>query len=214
MRLYNANLSPFASRCRIAIYAKGLDVELAPPPDGLSSDAYRAINPTGKVPALVDGDFVLPESETICEYLEDRYPEPSLGSPDPVLRARIRLLSRLADLYIIPPMATLFDQVAPAARDFALIAERLAELEPAFDHVEHFIAGGPFAVGDRLSLADCTLFPVYFFATRVIPLVGGDDILVDRPKTAAWWKGIFAHPSVARVDGEMQAALAEFMAQH
>ena len=52
MKLYNSNLSPFASRCRIQIYAKGLDVAMADPPGGAGSAAYKAINPTGKVPAL------------------------------------------------------------------------------------------------------------------------------------------------------------------
>ena len=48
MQLYNSQLSPFSSRIRIQIYAKGLDVEFLEPPDGgHGSDAYRAINITG-----------------------------------------------------------------------------------------------------------------------------------------------------------------------
>src|SRR3569832_1120323 len=63
MKLYSANLSPFAARPRIAIYAKGLAVEILPPPGGPGSAAYKAINPTGKVPCLVtSGGQCIPES--------------------------------------------------------------------------------------------------------------------------------------------------------
>jgi glutathione S-transferase len=44
------------------------------------------------VPVLEEGDFVLPESAVINEYLEDRYPEPSLWPADPAERAAGRLL--------------------------------------------------------------------------------------------------------------------------
>ena len=41
--------------------------------------AYRAINPSGKVPALVDGKQVITESAAICAYLADKYPESGLA---------------------------------------------------------------------------------------------------------------------------------------
>ena len=50
MKLYNLGLSNFAGKCRVAIYEKGLEVELADPPGGPGSDAYKEINPTGKIP--------------------------------------------------------------------------------------------------------------------------------------------------------------------
>lgn len=51
-----------------------------------TGDAYRAINPMGKVPALVDGDVVVTETAAICAYLADAFPEkgfaPPVGSPE------------------------------------------------------------------------------------------------------------------------------------
>ncbi len=83
MKLYQTDLSPFASRCRIQIYAKGIEgIECCPPPGGISSDEYKTHNPTGKMPALEVDGHVLSESEVICEYLEDRYPNwPNIGRP-------------------------------------------------------------------------------------------------------------------------------------
>lgn len=211
MKLYNMNLSPFTGRCRILIYAKGLDVELVDPPGGVASDEYKTINPTGKVPALADSDFLLPESQTICEYLEGKYPERSLTPTDPQARAVSSLLCRVADHYIFPPMAALFGQLDPQGRDQAFVADKIAELGPAFDLVEHWVQAGPHAVGNHLSLADCALFPVYFFATKIVPQLGGPDLLATRPNTAAWWSGVVSDPAVAKVDAEMQAALATFI---
>ena len=48
---------------------------------------YKKINPTGKVPAVVDGDFTLWESAAICTYLGDKYPESKLV-PEPFSKDR------------------------------------------------------------------------------------------------------------------------------
>lgn len=42
---------------------------------------FRAINPMGKIPALVDGDVVVTETAAICAYLADRFPEKGLAPP-------------------------------------------------------------------------------------------------------------------------------------
>ena len=73
----------------IARRVKRLDITLVPPPGGVRSDAYRAINPLGLVPALVIEDgTVLPESDLIVEYLDERFPEPRLLPDDADRRAR------------------------------------------------------------------------------------------------------------------------------
>lgn len=214
MKLYDLTLSPFAARVRLQIYAKGLDVPTLEPPGGTGSEAYKQINPTGKVPALVlDDGSVLPESTVIAEYLEDRFPEPALRPADPLARARVRLVSHFTDLYIVPPLTALFPQVTdPAARDPRLVAERVAELATRYDQLAGFLAPGPYAMGKLLTLADCTLFPLFFLATKVHPLLGDKDPTASRPPLASWWQGVAQHPAVARVDAELTEALAAMMA--
>jgi glutathione S-transferase len=123
MKLFNADLSPYSARVRIALYAKGLPVEIVSPPGGTGSAEFKRLNPTGKVPALEDGGGVVVESEVICEYLDDRYPLPALRPADPLARARMRALSRFADLYLSPPLTALFGQMDPTTRDAKLTAE-------------------------------------------------------------------------------------------
>jgi glutathione S-transferase len=48
---------------------------------GLKSPAYLAINPMGKVPALVHGDTVVTECAAICAYLADAFPQAGLAPP-------------------------------------------------------------------------------------------------------------------------------------
>ena len=212
VKLYDVALSPFAARCRLQIYAKGLEIARVEPPGGPGSDAYKRINPTGKVPALeLEDGSVLPESSVIAEYLEDRFPEPSLRPADPATRARMRLLVHLSDLYVVPPLVALFAHVNPAQRDAKVVAEKLAELRPRHDQLAGFLRPGPFAVGSSLSLADCALFPIYFFATRLHPLFGDKDPTAERAPLSAWWQGVRKHPAVERVDAELSKALAAAM---
>jgi glutathione S-transferase len=209
MKLYNANLSPYAARVRIALYAKNLPVEIVTPPGGMGTPEYKKLNPTGKVPALdVDGQ-VIAESEVINEYLDERFPAPPLRPADPLARARMRTLSRAVDLYLSPPMAALFSQTNPATRDAKLVAEKLAELGAKLDQLEQLVVAGPYAAGPELTLADCALAPLFFFLARIMPAVGGPNPLDGRPRLKRVSEAVSAHPAASKVLAEMGAAMAE-----
>jgi glutathione S-transferase len=212
VKLYDLPLSPFAARVRIQIYAKGLDIPRAEPPGGLGSEAYRGINPIGKVPALVlDDGSVLPESTVIGEYLEDRFPTPPLRPAEPAARARMRLLVHFTDLYLVPPIHSMTQQfLHPEQRDAKRLSADLAELAPRYDQLAGLLAA-PYAAGGGLTLADCALFPLFFTATRLHPMLGDKDPIPSRPALAAWWEGVRTHPAVAKVDAEMAQALAAMM---
>jgi glutathione S-transferase len=216
MHVYNLDLSPFAARCRLAIYKKSLAVEVvAPPEGGPRSDEYRALNPIGKVPALVlDDGAVIPESEVVVEYLEDRFPTPALRPDLPEARARMRLLSRICDLYLIPPMGRLFGQIRAESRDEAVVQAAMTDLGGALDHIERFIAPDGWSASESFSLADCALVPMLFVLTNLLPAFGRIDPLESHPKTAAYWRRVQDDPVVARVLAEMTAGLQRMRAGH
>lgn len=87
----------------LTLYEKGLDfkgVRLNPAKFEHHEDWYKAINPRGQVPALVDGDRVITESTVICEYLEDAYPTAvKLRPDDPCGRAEMRVWTKWVDEY-------------------------------------------------------------------------------------------------------------------
>lgn len=91
MKLYDALRCPFCARVRIALAEKGLayeavEIDLSNRPAWL----YE-LNPIGKVPVLDDVGFILPESEVIMQYLDDRYPELPLLPAGARGRAEARL---------------------------------------------------------------------------------------------------------------------------
>lgn len=215
MKLYNSKLSPYSARVRAQIYAKGLDVELIDPPGGgVHSPEYAKLNPMERVPTLDDNGFLLPESITIMEYLEDRFPNPSLRPEDPKARAKARLLARLADVYVMGALTKLFANVNPATRDAAVAELGMHEMDKALQHLEHFLEGGhTYAVGGRLSLADCTLATGLFFIDKVAPAFGSKAPYALAPKVKAYMAAIQADPAIAKVTKEQTEALIARMAQ-
>ena len=213
MKLYTVPLSNFGNKSVIVAYEKNLDLEIVPPPGGeLASAAFLAINPLGKIPALeVDGN-VIPESEVINEYLEDRYPNPPLLPKDAAARARVRVLTRFHDIYLDPPMRALFFQMDPTTRNAEVVATSLAAVEKALDYLEGRI-GGPWAAGDAFTLADCALAPSVWYVIRLMPAFGAADPFAKRPKVAAWFAQVSERPSVKRALADQGKALAERMGQ-
>jgi glutathione S-transferase len=210
MKLYNNNLSPFAARPRVAIYAKNLPVHVLPPPGGVAKSAeYLAINPMGKIPALVlDDGTVVPESDTIVEYFADAFPESRLRPTKAEDIARGRLIARVAELYVMTGGEALFSQLNPQTRDAAALDAGLAKLESGLQHLNVFMSDDPYAVGDTVTTADCALVPILFFVGVFSQAFGKGDLLARHGKVADYWSRVRKDQSVVRVLGEMGAALA------
>jgi glutathione S-transferase len=209
MKLYNVNLSNFATKSRLVIYEKGLNVEMTPIPGGqLSSAEYAQINPLGKTPALDADGLLIPESEVINEYLEDKYPTPALLPKSAEGRAKVRILTRFHDLYLEPPLRALFGQMNPKTRDEKIVGEKVTDLKRRIDQLEKMLADGGFASGSDFTLADCALAPTWFFVTNLGPAFGLKP-LDGHPRIAAWWTHVQTRPSVKKGVGEMGVALAE-----
>ena len=97
--------------------AKRLDWEDVLPPGGYGSDEYKEIVPSGTLPAIDHGGFILVDSEAINEYLNELEPHPPLWPDDLAARARARSLSRFHDTRLEPSVRALFGHVDPAKRD-------------------------------------------------------------------------------------------------
>jgi glutathione S-transferase len=92
VKLVDAARCPYCARVRIALAEKQLEVETVEVDLSDRPQWLRELNPpAGRVPVLDDG-FMLPESEVIMAYLEERHPERPLLPSDPADRARARLL--------------------------------------------------------------------------------------------------------------------------
>lgn len=212
MKLYSAGLSPFAARVRLAIYAKALPVDIVAPPEaGLKSPEFLAVNPIGKIPALVLKDgTVIPESDTIVEFLAEAFPNSGLKPASPEIAARARLLARVSELYVMTPGATLFGQLNPKTRNAEVVANAFVGLEKGLEYLNLFMSDDAYAVGDSITLADCALVPIFFFVGMFGASFAKGDLLAGHDKLAAYWTKVQADPDVKKVVAEMQEGLAAF----
>jgi glutathione S-transferase len=206
MILYATDLSSYSLKVRLGAALKGIELELRAPPDGYRSDAYRALVPSGTIPALVDGDFTLAESDTILEYLEDRFPAPALLPADPRGRARARFLGRLHDFRFEPKLRACF----------AAVGSRQAppEIEPALDAAlalieTHLDPDGPFAIGPSPSLADCAYPASSAILDAFAPVFGWR--VTARPRIARWRAAMAAHPVFEKLLAPYRAAVAAWI---
>jgi glutathione S-transferase len=217
MKLYQTYTSPFPTRVRLVLLAKGLEAQIIEPP-GFHSSAeskgdYLAINPIGRVPTLVLEDGrALPESEVICEYLEDAYPEPPLRPADPFERARARLIARLCDFYLVMAMVPLFNASGRPRRtwDAERIDAAFAEIRKSLGYLELHIGEAGYAVGERLSHADGALVPQLVLAYEWAPqLFDRPSPLGEHPKLARYWAAIQTDGIAARLIRETREAIAD-----
>jgi glutathione S-transferase len=213
MKLLSSPLSPFAARVRLAIHAGSLPVEVAPSnmwtATGQKSPEYLALNPIGKVPTLILADgSALPESDTIVEYLADAFPQARLRPERAEDVARARLLARIVELYVVgSAWGPLFGQLFAAARDEAAVDGAVAQIAAGTAHLEHFMTGDAYAVGDRISTADCAIVPFLTFQGRLLRFFGREDPARSRPRTAAYLDRVGEDAAVQRVLTEMREGL-------
>jgi glutathione S-transferase len=221
MKLYQTYASPFPTRVRLVLLAKGIEAEIIEPP-GFHGEAegkgdYLALNPIGRVPTLVlDDGRALPESEVICEYLEDAFPTPSLKPADAWGRAKMRLISRICDVYLAPAMGPLFAASGRSRRHWepARIAAAMAEVDAALSYLEPWIGEGGYAVGGSLTWADGALIPQLVLADEWAPaLFAAPSPLPRHAKLAAYWASIHRDAIAARLIAETREAIAEVAAR-
>ena len=210
MKLYGVHLSPFVMRPLLVARAKGHDLELEMPEGGIKSDAFLAMSPIAKMPLLHDGDFHLPESQVIAEYLDATLTGPKVISEDPKVAARERLIVRLADVYIVPELGGLFN----AREKPEGLAPALANIGTAMGYIEHFRnEGDTFAIGGKFSIADAALIPLFFFFDAFAANMPTAQLIAARPGLAAWWARAKASELGSRCLAEQAADMKVRIAQ-
>ncbi len=199
LTFYYASGSPYAWRVWLALEHKQLTYDLQTmsfSAGDLRTPEFLAINPRHRVPALVDDAFSLYESAAIVEYLDEKYPGPTLFPGDTQQRAIVRRLVREADEYFADAMDELLHEILfkpqekwsteRIQRGRQRLADELAVWEG--------LVRGDFVAGP-VSAADYTLYPMVALTLRcdkkkpdlaVNSLVG--------PRLSAWMERIEALP--------------------
>lgn len=179
---YATAVSNYSAKVRIALAAKGLVYEERDPPGGYRSAAWRELQPTGTLPAIEDDGFLLAESEAILEYLEDRYPAPSLLPGTARERAVARFLARFHDLHLEPRVRALF----PLVKMRSAPPETMEALRARIALLERIAVPKPYLAGSALSVADCGFAVTVPLALRLCQALAQELRI---PGTIAEWLG-------------------------
>ncbi|KVA58112.1 glutathione S-transferase [Burkholderia cepacia] len=151
---------------------------------------FLRLNPAGKVPVLVDGDLVIPESAAIVLYLADKYPEKALLPVDPALRAQAYRWVMFAVTELEQPLwritrhSFLYPPEKRSPADIELAREDFRTMAAILDkHLE----GREFIVGDTLTVADCV-------TAYLIDWAGECNLIESFPQLRAYLERLYARP--------------------
>jgi maleylacetoacetate isomerase len=209
LKLYSYWRSTASYRARLALAYKGLAYEYVPVhlmKDGgqQNTPAYRALNPNGRVPLLVDGDFKLSQSIAIFDYLDSRWPAPRLFPVEPKARARTLSMCLLmaADIQPLHNLST-FQYLAQAGWDQAARdAWGRHWVERGLTAVVAELEGVPESaclLGEEPGAADCILVPQLYAAPRY-----GTDVAKQFPRLARVAERLLARPDFASAHPDRQ----------
>jgi len=203
MNLYYNPLSTYCQKVMIAFNEKGIAYE----PhivDLMSAEgraAFEKIYPFGKVPFFKPSeDWQVPESTSIIEYLEDKFPNtPRLipaGGGDAA--RQVRFMDRMADFYLNDPVAELlFQKLGFRAQDNAKAARARKHVGTMFENFEKRLAKQPWLCGESFTMADCAAIPALCYAQTVMPFDAHSNIV-------AYWQRALKRPSYAKVKAEFE----------
>ncbi len=207
MKLYTQRVAPNPTKLDLYLAEKaalGLEIPLERILVNLMkgeqrSTALKVKNPLGRVPFLeLDDGTILTESLAIIEYLEERWPEPSLIGTSLEERALVRALERSIDVDILYGVALILHSCnSPAGypKNPGVAAWFTASIEAPLSVLNHKLSDGrPFVAGAQPTIADCSLGAALQFAR-----FGKLELLGPYEHIGAWDKRYRAREAVRSV---------------
>jgi glutathione S-transferase len=209
LKLCGFHISNYFNKARLALLEKGVEFEMDANCRPSQDEAFVARSPMGKVPFLeLDGKTLI-ESDVICEYLEDAYPQKPLLPRDPLERARVRELITIIELHLELVVRRLYPFVffgKPPVEDVKQSVERA--LPRGLRALKSRARFTPYIAGAEFTLADCAAFvhlPLVSLSTK---LAYGRDFLEDMPQVRPYIKKLEERPAFKRVNEDRKAAQA------
>ncbi len=207
MKFYDCGTAPSPRRVRIFIAEKGLEIDTVQVDlrgGEHLGDAFRAINPHCTVPVLeLDDGTTLWDSNSICVYLENAFPEPNLMGTDAREKGVIASWDRTVEREGFMPVADVLRNTAKGFVDRALtgpvnypqipeLAERGRQrVRHFFDELDRRLADSAYVAGERFTIADITAVVAVDFASRI-----KEEIPTGAGHLKAWHDRVAARPGV------------------
>lgn len=199
--IHGPSFSTYVRTARLALEEKGVGYELSEFNfiQGMPQE-HMARHPFGKVPSFEHDGFTLYETAAVTRYVDEAFSGPKLQPEDVRLRARMTQIIGIIDSYTYGPIVNklviqrLIAPMVGGTTDEAVIEEALPAVTRALEVLEGFVGERNFLAGDRLSLADLHLAPIFAYLTMT---QDAELLLQDKPSLRRWWTGMSGRASIA-----------------
>ena len=202
MKFYDGGRAPNPRRVRVFLAEKGIKIPTEQVDLGTlqhRTDAYAAINPMRRVPALaLDDGTVITESVAICRYFEALNPDPPLFGRGLLASALVEMWNRRVEFHLFFPVATVFQHLHPGMKqlvDPQLPAWGEANKPLIFKFLQFLdteLKSRPYVAGEAFTIADITALVSVDFM-KVSKLTVPDELAELR----RWYAKVSARPSAA-----------------
>lgn len=202
MILHGFQMSPNTRRALLALEETGAqyrfeNVDLTTGEQ--RTEAYRKLNPTGRVPTLVDGDVVLWESNAILVYLAEKIPGRLFTGSTPAEKGDVSHWMFMSASHLGPALARIFAHTIRLPEDQRLprvVEESRAEVHRSLLPIEERLRSpGQEWLSKEFGIADLSIAPSLAFA----PMLGID--LDAYPETRAWLGRMQTRPAWKKIYG-------------
>jgi glutathione S-transferase len=164
VQVVGSYLSPYVRKVLVCLRLKKVPYQIDPIIPFFGDDRFARLSPLRRIPVLIDDRVTLSDSTVICEYLEERHPDPPLYPSGAAARARARWLEEFADTRMGDVFVwRLFNEVAikpfvwGEKTDSAIVEKTLAEDVPqVLGYLESELPAQGFLFGE-LAMADVAI---------------------------------------------------------
>ena len=201
LKIFGTPISVHTRKAIVVAIAKNLPHEVVPVVPVIPGNPppnWRELSPTGRIPALSDGDFTVADSAAICAYMDRLQPQAPIYPSQAREYARALSLEQYAGTLFSEVVRPLFHEVFvhPQVRDIpadqAVIDDVLNNAVPrTFGYLDG-LCTGRYLAGDQLSVADIAVA-----SNLVTYQYIGFDLYRDRyPRLAALFDRVLQHPAM------------------
>src|SRR5205823_14148818 len=191
--VYGIAASSYVWSARLALAEKGVTHELVDigPYGAAGQEPHLSRHPFGRQPAFEHDGFQLYETQAILRYIDEGFPVAPLQSTDLHQFSRMNQIMGIVDAYAWPSIAAgvLVNRVLkprmglPA--DEAAISAALPPARLCVSEISRLMGEQPYLTGDRVTLADLMVIPLFYFFGRVPE---GEASLSEYPNIRPWMR--------------------------
>jgi glutathione S-transferase len=199
MKIYDTSTAPTPRRVRVFLAEKGINVDYVQVDlqkgENITPE-MRAKSPMGKIPVLeLDDGTCISESDAICLYFEELYPEKPLLGSNPLEKAQIAMWQRQVEFGLFMQVGMCFqhstgyfkDRMTPVKEFGAVSGQNAGKF---LKLLERRLSESKFIAGNKFSIADITAMCSIDFA-RVMDIRIGDE----QTNLLRWYDLVSQRPS-------------------